>query len=457
MAKQAKPAKRAKPLSRGMWLRRFDEEGEADRDALGATLEPHEFAALGSWYWQGWARDEQLPPEKAWRTWLIQAGRGFGKTRAGAEWVRDVARHDGTARIALVGATLNEARSVMVEGESGILAASPGAYAPTFEPSLKKLTWENGAVAYLYSAAEPDSLRGPQHSHAWCDEIAKWDNVNEKALLAWNNLQLTMRLGEGPRVLATTTPNASALMRRLADDAKRGKVVIAKGRTVDAKQVLPRAYFEAVIEQFEESHFGRQELDGEMPSGAEGALWNRELLEACRVTGAVPEARRTVIAVDPPAGKAGDACGIVVAALGVDGNATVLADCSVSRAGPDRWAKAVARAAEAWDADCVVVETNQGGAMIESVLRAAGVNLRVKGVHAVKGKAARAEPVVTQYHAGKVRHAGLFAKLEDQLCGLLAGGRYEGPGRSPDRADALVYAITELLGGPKAVPRVRHF
>lgn len=448
--------RKARPLSRGVWLRRTGEEAEAERAALGAELKPHELAALGSWYWQGWARDAQLPPETAWRTWLIQAGRGFGKTRAGAEWVRDVARHDGSARIALVGATLAEARAVMVEGDSGILAASPGALAPVYEPSLKKLTWENGAMAFLYSAAEPDSLRGPQHSHGWCDEIAKWDNANGKAIHAWSNLQLTMRLGDGPRVLATTTPNSSALMRQLAADARRGKVVVAHGRTVDAKEVLPSEYFGAMIEQFEQSHFGRQELDGVMPESAEGALWNRAMLEDCRCSGPLPAPRRVVVAVDPPASARGDGCGIVVAALGVDDKASVLADCSLQRASPERWARAVARAAQAWDADCVIAEKNQGGDMVLSVLRAAGVTLPVRLVHASRGKVARAEPVAALYEAGRVRHAGLFARLEDQLCGLIAGGRYEGPGRSPDRADALVWALSELMLGTRGEPRVRR-
>ena len=226
-------ARNRRELSRGSWLRRMDASGAADRETLAAQLAPHELAALGSYYWEGWARDEQLPPQDRardiWRTWLICAGRGFGKTRAGAEWIRDVARNDGAARIALIGASLAEVRSVMVEGDSGILAAAPGALAPVFEPSLKRLTWENGAQAFLYSAAEPESLRGPQHSHAWCDEIAKWDNASDRAMTSWNNLQLTMRLGKTPRVLATTTPRNAPLMRLLLADAKRGKVVVARG------------------------------------------------------------------------------------------------------------------------------------------------------------------------------------------------------------------------------------
>ena len=445
-----------KPPSRGTWLRRFGAEGDKARAELGATLEPHELAALGSYYWQGWARDAQLPPEKAWRTWLICAGRGFGKTRAGAEWVRDVARHDGNARIALVGATLAEVRQVMVEGDSGVLAASPGALAPLFEPSLKQLTWENGAAAYLYSAGEPETLRGPQHSHAWCDEIAKWENANDRAMSAWNNLQLTMRLGDGPRVLATTTPRVAPLMHRLIEEAGRGKVVVARGRTTDSREILPADYFGAMIEQFEASGFGRQELDGELVDAAEGALWSRALLERCRVLGAVPEARRVVVGVDPPASATGDACGIVVAELGVDGNATVRADCSVMKASPETWARAVATAARVWHADRVVAEKNQGGDMVTSVLRAANVALPVRLVHASRAKAARAEPVAALYEAGKVRHAGMFKALEDELCGLMAGGRYEGPSRSPDRADALVWALTELMLEKRAgKPRIR--
>lgn len=445
----------SRPLSRGAWLRRFSREGAADRAMLGADLEPHELAALGSWYWQGWARDAQLPPDQAWRTWLICAGRGFGKTRAGAEWVRDIARHDSGARIALVGASLTEVRSVMVEGDSGVLAASPGALAPQYEPSLRRLTWENGAMAMLFSAAEPESLRGPQHSHAWCDEIAKWENVNDRAMRTWDNLQLTLRVGEAPRVLATTTPKLSPLMHRLMAEAKRGKVALAGGKTTEARQVLPADFIGAMIEQYEATGFGRQELGGELVEAADGALWSRALIERCRAAGPPSEARRVVVGVDPPASARGDDCGIVVAELGADGVATVRADCSIARASPERWAQRVAKAAREWGADRVVAEQNQGGEMVRSVLRAADVALPVKLVHASRGKVARAEPVAALYESGKVRHAGLFGKLEDQMCGLMAGGSYAGPGRSPDRADALVWALTELMLKPQGEPRVR--
>jgi phage terminase large subunit-like protein len=441
--------------SRGTWLRRPGPAADEERCELARRLAPHELDALGSWYWEGWARDAQLPPEHAWRVWLICAGRGFGKTRAGAEWVRDVARHDGAARIALVGANLGEVRTVMVEGDSGVLAAAPGALAPEFEPSLRRLSWENGAKAFLYSAAEPDSLRGGQFSHAWCDEIAKWDNSSQRALSAWDNLQLAMRVGTSPRILATTTPRRVPLMRRLMAEAQRGEVVVATGRTTDNDAVLPTDFFTAMIAQYEHTTFGRQELDGALMEDLDGALWSRALLERCRIAGPPPDAVRVVVAVDPPAGTGGDACGIVVAELGADGLATVRADCSVEQAGPERWAKAVAQAAAVWGADRVVAEKNQGGEMVASVLKAADITLPVKLVHANRGKVARAEPVAALYETGKVRHAGLFAALEDELCGLMRGGGYEGPGRSPDRADALVWALTELMLGPRGEPRVR--
>jgi phage terminase large subunit-like protein len=445
--------------SRGTWLRQPGPEADALRIELARQLAPHELAALGSYYWEGWARDEQLPPHEAWRTWLICAGRGFGKTRAGAEWVRAVARSDANARIALVGASLSEVRSVMVEGDSGVLAAAPGALAPVFEPSLRKLTWENGAVAWLYSAGEPDSLRGPQHSHAWCDEIAKWDTAGGRADMAWANLMLTMRVGECPRVVATTTPRNSALLHQLIADAKRGKVVLAEGKTTDNRAILPPAYLAQMLETFAGTTFGRQELDGVLLDGAEGALWSRALLERCRAASASsgsvrPESVRIVIGVDPPVSARGDACGIVVCALGADGLARVLADCSVEQASPEQWARAVANAAQVWRADRVVAEANQGGAMVASVLRAAEITLPLRLVHARHGKSARAEPVAALYEAGRVQHVGAFPALEDQLCGLIAGGGYEGPGRSPDRADALVWALTELLLVKRKVPRV---
>ncbi len=397
-------------------------------------------------HWELWARPEQLAPSGDWRTWLVCAGRGFGKTRAGAEWVRVLASRNPAARIALVGASLAEARAVMVEGESGILACHPPDRRPLYEPSLRKLSWPGGAQAFLYSAAEPESLRGPQHSHGWCDEIGKWDAAAGRAETAWDNLQMGLRLGDAPQVLATTTPRAVPLVQRLLAGAESGDVALTQGSTYDNSANLPTRFIRAMRRDFGRSTLGRQELLGEMLSEVDGALWSRAVLERCRSEGA-PDSSRVVVGVDPPASAQGDECGIVVCGLGEDGMGHVLADCSIPRPSPERWARAVADAAAVWQADRVVAEANQGGAMVESVLRAADVSLPVKLVHASRGKAARAEPVAALYEAGRVRHAGLFGALEDQLCGLMAGGEYHGPGRSPDRADALVWALSELMLG----------
>lgn len=435
---------------------------------------------LLAYHWDLWGRADQKPPPGDWSTWLIMAGRGFGKTRAGAEWVRAVAC-DPAARIALVAANLGEARAVMVEGESGIMAVCPPGQVPLFEPSLRRLVWPNGAEATVFSAQEPEALRGPQHSHAWCDEIGKWDQAGERAVRAWDNLLLGLRLGEHPRVLATTTPRAVPLVRRLVAAES---TMIVQGSSDANRDNLPARFLTAMHKEFGGTTLGRQELDGEMLAEVEGALWSRALLEVCRITppllqgrgpgggvcngspdsphpnpspkeeGLLLPHRRVVIGVDPPASASGDACGIIVAALLEGGNAAVLADCSVEKASPERWARAVAGAAQAWQADRVVAEANQGGAMVASVLRAADISLPVKLVHASRGKVARAEPVAALYEAGRVKHAGLFARVEDELCGLMAGGGYEGPGRSPDRADALVWALTELMLGRKSEPRI---
>jgi phage terminase large subunit-like protein len=414
---------------------------QTERDAF-----PHHFGFH--------AHPGQEPPEGDWRTWLIMAGRGFGKTRAGAEWVRSVAETDRHARIALVGTSLAEARAVMVEGESGLLACCAPGHAPAYEPSLRRLTFPNGAQAFLYSAAEPEGLRGPQHSHAWCDEIGKWPGAHDRASRAWDNLLLGLRLGEVQRIVATTTPRAVPLIKRLLSGEDNGESVITRGRTIDNGH-LPARFRRMVQAEFGRSLLARQELDGELIEDIEGALWNRALLEQCREDSVSAELTRVVVGVDPPASSDGDECGIVVCGLGTDGIGRVLADCSVRKASPERWARAAAEAARAWNADRLIAEANQGGDMVKSVLHAAHHALPLRLVHAGRGKAARAEPVAALYEAGRVRHCGMFAALEDQLCGLMAGGSYEGPGRSPDRADALVWALTELMLGTVGRPRVR--
>lgn len=405
--------------------------------------------------WEYTARKEQLPPPGDWRVWMIMAGRGFGKTRAGAEWVRMIADANPDARIALVSSSLAEARAVMVEGESGLLAICRPGHKPHFEPSLHRIRFANGAQAQLFSAAEPEALRGPQHTHAWCDEIGKWPLAHERATRCWDNLMLGMRLGEHPRVAVTTTPRAVPLVKRLAAQAAKGdEVVITHGKTGDNDR-LPDRFHDAMKSEYAGTLLARQEMDGELLEDIEGALWTRSLLEQSREAGAVPEVARMVVAVDPPASANGDECGIIVAALGVDGIARIVADCSIGGASPAEWAKRVAETAREWTADRVVAEANQGGAMVETVLRAADEMLPVKLVHASRGKVARAEPVAALYAAGRVRHVGVFARLEDQLCGMLVGGTYAGPGNSPDRADALVWALSELLLGRTQRPSVK--
>ncbi len=400
--------------------------------------------------WAFWARPGQYPPPGDWRVWLVLAGRGYGKTRMGAEWVRGAAEADPRLRIALVAATMAEARAVMVEGESGLLAIAPRGRRPKFEPSLRRLTWPNGAMAQIFSAAEPEGLRGPQHHLAWADEIAKWP----AAELAWDNLAMGLRLGERPRIVATTTPRPVPIVRRLLA-AK--SVAVTRGRSSDNAAHLAAHYLAEMQATYGGTRLGRQELDGELLDDVEGALWPRALIERARVI-AAPAVVRVVVGVDPPAGATAtsDACGIVVAALGTDGCAYVLADASVQGLSPEGWARAVADAAARHGADRVVAEANNGGAMVASVLRAADGALPLVLVHATHGKVARAEPVALLYETGRVRHAGAFPLLEDELAGFTAGGGYHGPGRSPDRADALVWALTALMLGPRGTdPKMR--
>ena len=388
--------------------------------------------------WEGEARRGQLAPPGDWRIWMIMAGRGFGKTRAGAEWVVALARTAGL-RIVLVGPNEDEARAVMVEGPAGILACSRFVR-PKWEPSNLRLVWPNGTVAFVHTGANPEGLRGPECDYAWCDEVAKWPKGQE----AWNNLMFVLRSGPHPRVLVTTTPRPTPLMRRLAT---RPGVTMTRGRTEDSA-LLSKSVVDGLLLDFGGTNFGRQELDGELIDDVAGSLWPRELIEKARAALPLPDLRRVLVGVDPPASEEG-ICGIAVCGLGADGLGYVLADASVAGLGPEGWAKAVQRAAGAWAADRVVAEGNQGGAMVETVLRGADVHLPLRRVHAKDSKTARAEPVAALFEAGRAKFAGAFPELEDQLAGLIAGGGYEGPGRSPDRADAMVWAMTELMLGKK--------
>ena len=401
--------------------------------------------------WQGWAQPGQCEPPGDWRIWMIRAGRGFGKTRAGAEWISEWARMMPGARIALVAANDADGLRVMIEGPSGLLAVARSDETPRWIGGRRELHFESGAVATLYSAAAAENLRGPEHHVAWCDELAKWP----KGDAAWDNLMMGLRLGEAPRVLVTTTPRPTALMRRIM--ALPG-FAETRGGTND-NPYLPSTFVEAMVASYGGTRLGRQELDGELLEDVEGALWSRGLVERCRIDAdSIGKPVRVIIGVDPPATAKGDACGIVAAALLRDGRLAVVEDASVETPPPGVWAQAVAAAAARWDADRIVAESNMGGEMVEATLRQADCTLPVVPVHASVGKARRAEPVAIAYERGQVVHAGVFEALEDQLCGLQIGGGYAGPGRSPDRADACVWALAALLEGLKRgrVPGVRR-
>ncbi|NNM76661.1 DNA-packaging protein [Sphingomonas sp. ID1715] len=402
---------------------------------------------------EAWAHEGQIEPSsEGWRTWLMQAGRGYGKTRAGAEWVARLALGQ-SCRIALVGATIDEARAVMVEGESGLLSVlSRLKRRVVWEPAMKRLRFPNGSVVQLYSGENPDGLRGGTHHFAWCDELAKWAKPEE----SWDNLQMALRAGMRPRALVTTTPKPIPLLTRIKSDPL---TIVTRGRTGD-NVVLEDHFLSVMRATYAGTRLGRQELDGELIEDLEGALWTRGLLEASRHA-PLDFARdervvtRVVVAVDPPVSEQGDACGIVVAGLGGDGVAHVIEDASVSGKSPVGWAEAVSGAARRHGADRVVAEVNNGGKLVTDLLHQVDPGLPVKAVHASRGKVARAEPVAALYERGLVRHAGAFPQLEDQMCGFVIGGDYKGPGRSPDRADALVWALTELMLVSRAEARVR--
>lgn len=402
------------------------------------------------WFWQ--AHGGQEEPGGNWLVWLMMAGRGFGKTRAGAEWVLERARQSPSARIALVAPTLDDVAKVMVEGESGLKAAARTGEAVRWSPSRGIVSFPSGAQGFAYSGARPGKLRGPQHHFAWCDEIAQW----QYGEAAWDNLMLGLRLGAHPRAVATTTPRPSPLLRRIAAGTR---TALTGGATAENVH-LSGDFLGAVTELYAGTRFGRQELEGLLIEEAEGALWSRALIERCRGPAFSSESdrgffSRIVVGVDPPGSVHGDACGIVTAGLGEDGIGYVIGDDSVSGCSPEGWAAAVAGAAALWSADRVIAEGNQGGAMVESVLRAADRELPVKLAHASEAKWARAEPVSTLFVRGRAKFAGRFPELEDELTGMVAGGVYEGPGRSPDRADAMVWAMTELMLGKARAPRVR--
>ena len=371
-------------------LGRCDAEAVAGwRKAMGEAR----FAAAIS-HWHFTRRSAQIEPAGRWDGWLVMAGRGFGKTRTGAQWVEQARMAVPRARFALIAPTHHDARSVMLEGESGILAVTPPEEIRSYEPSKRQLVWMNGSRIDWFSAEEPEALRGPQFHFAWGDEVARWIDGPK----VWMNLRLALRRGSQPRAVLTTTPRPVPLIRDLLADPK---VTVTRGRTADNAAHLPPNFIAAVTEAYGGTRLGRQELDGELIEDVEGALWTRDGLDACRILpcsrpdGQAPVWRRVVIGVDPPATTGGDACGIVVVALGEDGRGAVLADCSVSGRSPEGWARAVVAAAEVYRADRVIAEANNGGDMVVSVLRSVEATLPVRKVHAARGKVARAEPVAS--------------------------------------------------------------
>lgn len=380
---------------------------------------------------------------------MFLGGRGAGKTRAGAEWLRTKAL-SGAPRMALVGPTLADVREVMIDGPAGLIAVAHGDDdRPSFEPSRRRLVWPNGAVALAFSAEEPDRIRGSEVSFAWCDEFCAWRNPDEALAM----LQLALRAGERPQLVVTTTPRPIAALKSVMTA---GDTVVTRAPTRSNAANLSGAFLEAVERAYGSTALGRQELDGEIVEDRSGALWTRAGLAAV-IDLAPPAFDRVVVGVDPPAsvGPQADACGIIVAGAcgyGHNRNAWVLADRTVHGATPDQWAGVVAQAAEAFGANAIVAEVNQGGAMVSDVLRLAAPDFHVRSVCARQAKRARAEPIAAAYAQGRVKHAGRFRELEDQMCafdGLRSGGR------SPDRVDALVWALWDLLMIHAGEPRMR--
>jgi len=412
-----------------------------------------ELLKIYEWDWARWARPDQLPPQSDWFSWLVMGGRGAGKTRTGAEWVRGMAlgrppfAMEPVGRIALVGETQAQVRDVMIEGVSGLLAIHHRWEKPVWSPSRRRLEWGNGAIAQVFTAEDPECLRGPQFGAAWSDELAKWPNLQE----TWDMLQLGLRLGDRPRQVVTTTPRPLPLIKRLLDDPR---VAVSRATTSANRFNLAQGFLDSVQQAYGGTRLGRQELEGEIVEESADALWSRALIEECREQEAPPLAR-IVVAIDPPASssKRADSCGLVAAGTDRDGIGHVLADATLAGARPHEWAQAAVALYRRLEADALVVEVNQGGEMATSVIREVDPGVPVTPVRASRGKFLRAEPVAALYAQGRVRHAGAFPALEDEMCDFGPTGLSSG--RSPDRLDALVWALTHLMLGPKGRPRVR--
>lgn len=402
---------------------------------LFATFSADELLALRH-DWEGvWARPEQLPPDDGeWTTFLYLAGRGAGKTRAAAEWIRRVAREHPGCRVAIVARTAADARDVCIEGESGLLAVHPPAERPRYEPSKRRVEWSNGSLGTVYSADEPDLLRGPQHHFAWVDELATWQRGEE----TFSNLRLGLRLGAHPRCMVTTTPRPLHLLRELLASPT---TIVRRGSTFDnAANLAPSALAEFRT-RYEGTRLGRQELYGELLEQAEGALWSHELLDRTRVASAPADLERIVVGVDPAttSGPDSDLTGIVTVGRGRDGHLYVLRDDSL-RASPAGWASKVATIFDATGADRVVIERNNGGDMCEQTLRSVRPHLPITTVVASRGKITRAEPIAARFEQARAHVVGVIRELEDELVTFAPGAM----AHSPDRADAMCWAATEL-------------
>ena len=410
-----------------------------------ASLTPALAKALrDDFYW--WAHKQQWPPDGDWRCWVFLGGRGAGKTRAGAEWVSWLARSRRAGRIALIGPTFHDVREVMLDGASGLRSLANER--PIYEASRRRLVWKNGAQAACLSAEDPDALRGPQFDAAWCDEVCFW-KYPERTL---ETLEHGLRLGVRPRMMVTTTPRPSATLRRLlaAPDTVQTRLT-----TFDNAENLSVEFIAAMRARWAGTARHRQELLGELIEDIEGALWSRGDLENLRERSDAG-LDRVVVAVDPPAsvGPDADACGIIAAGARGEGaarEAVVRADASVQGVAPHVWASRAAELARSVGAHAIVAEANNGGEMVRAVLKAAAPEFYVRLVHASEGKRTRAEPIAALYAQGRVKHASAFPELEDEMCAFGA----EGYGASPDRLDALVWALTDLLCGGASTPRVR--
>ena len=422
---------------------------EEDRAEVIADLDPE---AL-QWDWRFWARPEQLAPDDtSWSIFLALAGRGFGKTRASAEWVREKARDtsQGPLRIGLVARTSADVRDVIIQGESGILAVSPPSERPEYQPSLRKLTWPNGNTALAFTSEEPSTLRGPQFHYAFADEFAAWRQIpDEVGMTAWANLRIATRLGANPQIFVATTPKRVQVLKDLLKEAesKPDKIVIRKGSTMDNASNLAESYMEGILGVYDGTKLGRQELYGEMLDDIEGALFSQGNIDEFRGTSIPIGTPLKVVGVDPTvAEKPGDECGIVVMASTADRDlykrqAWVLEDATI-HGSPEQWAKRVVETARKWGAP-VVAEKNQGGALIRNAIQAIDPTIPVHEVWSKQGKALRAEPVALIYEQGRIHHLGYFAELESQMTTWEPEAARKT--KSPDRLDALVLAATALM------------